>query len=226
METGARLVSLTRMKNAWAGWSWRRRRMILMSSPTVTWSGIKNLVLSSTGSCFSPPNLSMMQGTLDGCSARICSTSFTLKAEKYFMSLIKFFISDFVTCILIMSVMHMQRKSWHLLMSFYLLDLIWQRLQYWRIVDAKIDSVQLKNEEVKTETKNTRGEALLGDNVTQMNYNVIDTHHNFSSPWKTSGFPSSDNSCLVVKCFGYDSILDAFYDLSLCSCDISALMNV
>ena len=67
-------------------------------------------------------------------------------------------------------------------MSFYLLDLIWQRLQYWRIVDAKIDSVQLKNEEVKTETKNTRGEALLGDNVTQMNYNVIDTHHNFSSP--------------------------------------------
>ena len=67
-------------------------------------------------------------------------------------------------------------------MSFYLLDLIWQRLQYWRIVDAKIESAQLKNEEVKTETKNTRGEALLGDNVTQMNYNVIDTHHNFSSP--------------------------------------------
>ena len=67
-------------------------------------------------------------------------------------------------------------------MSFYLLDLIWQRLQYWRIVDAKIDSVQLKNEEVKTETKNTQGKALLGDNVTQMNYNVIDTHHNFSSP--------------------------------------------
>ena len=67
-------------------------------------------------------------------------------------------------------------------MSFYLLDLIWQRLQHWRIVDAKIESAQLKNEEVKTETKNTRGEALLGDNVTQMNYNVIDTHHNFSSP--------------------------------------------
>ena len=69
-------------------------------------------------------------------------------------------------------------------MSFYLLDLIWQRLQHWRmrIVDAKIDSVQLKNEEVKTETKNTQGKALLGDNVTQMNYNVIDTHHNFSSP--------------------------------------------
>ena len=80
METGARLVSFTRMKKAWAGWSWRRRRMILMSSPTVTWSGIRNLVLSSTGSCFSPPNLSMMQGTLLGCSARICSTSFTRSA--------------------------------------------------------------------------------------------------------------------------------------------------
>ena len=80
METGARLVSLTRRKKAWAGWSCSRRLIILMSSPTVTWSGIRNLVLSSTGSCFSPPNLSMMQGTLAGCSDLICSTSFTLSA--------------------------------------------------------------------------------------------------------------------------------------------------
>ena len=81
IETGAKLVSFTNRKNAWAGWSWRRRLMILINSPTVTWSGIKNFVLSKTGSCFSPLNLSMMHGTFEGCSDLICSTSFTLKAE-------------------------------------------------------------------------------------------------------------------------------------------------
>ncbi len=38
--------------------------IILTSSPTVTWSGMRNLVLSRTGSCFSPENRSMMQGIL------------------------------------------------------------------------------------------------------------------------------------------------------------------
>ena len=56
--------------------------------PHVT-DAIKNFVLSRTGSCFSPPNLSMMQGTLEGCSALICSTSFTLKAEKKTVSSFK-----------------------------------------------------------------------------------------------------------------------------------------
>ena len=65
-----------------AGWSWRRLLMILTNSPTVTWSGMRNLVLSRTGNCFSPENLSMMQGTLLGCSVLICSTSFTLRAAK------------------------------------------------------------------------------------------------------------------------------------------------
>lgn len=34
--------------------------MILMSSPMLTWSGTRNLILSRTGSCFSPLYLSMI----------------------------------------------------------------------------------------------------------------------------------------------------------------------
>ena len=56
--------------------------MMFTSSPTVTWSGMRNLILSSTGSCFSPWNRSMTTGILFGCSSRICSTSFTRRAAR------------------------------------------------------------------------------------------------------------------------------------------------
>lgn len=48
---------------------------ILTSSPIVTWSGTRNLVLSRRGRCLSPGYRSIITGTLLGCCSRICSTS-------------------------------------------------------------------------------------------------------------------------------------------------------
>uniref|UniRef100_A0A0E9UHE3 Uncharacterized protein n=1 Tax=Anguilla anguilla TaxID=7936 RepID=A0A0E9UHE3_ANGAN len=55
--------------------------MIFTSSLMLTWSGTRNLVLSSTGSCFSPLYLSMITGILLGCWSRICCTSLQRSAN-------------------------------------------------------------------------------------------------------------------------------------------------
>lgn len=52
--------------------------IILMSSLMLTWSGTRNLVLSRTGSCFSPLYRSIITGILVGCCSRISRTSSTL----------------------------------------------------------------------------------------------------------------------------------------------------
>lgn len=75
LDTLARERWLISKKKAWVGCSWRRRLIILTSSPIVTWSGTKNFVLSSSGRWRSPGYRSMITGTLFGCCSRICSTS-------------------------------------------------------------------------------------------------------------------------------------------------------
>ena len=72
------LCPFTNRKKAWLALSCKRLLIILMSSLMFTWSGTRNLVLSRTGSCFSPLYRSMITGILVGCCSRISRTSSTL----------------------------------------------------------------------------------------------------------------------------------------------------
>lgn len=77
VETLTMLCPFTNRKKAWLALSCKRLLIILMSSLMLTWSGTRNLVLSRTGSCFSPLYRSIITGILVGCCSRMSRTSST-----------------------------------------------------------------------------------------------------------------------------------------------------
>lgn len=73
---------LAARKEAWSALSCRRLGIILMSSLLLTWLGTRGLVLSRTGSCFSPLYRSFITGTLVGCRSRVSWTSLCSKVRR------------------------------------------------------------------------------------------------------------------------------------------------
>lgn len=76
------IVLIYTLLGSLCGFSEKDYLIMLTSSPTLTWSGIRYLDLSRMGRWFSLEQRSMMTGILVGCSARMEATSLTRLAEK------------------------------------------------------------------------------------------------------------------------------------------------